>query len=66
MTAEAPVSRLGGMKKVCIALTYQNCRNGTEVTFVTIDGGGHVLYQGQQTKADTARMAWEFMKRFTK
>ncbi|MHC4186731.1 MAG: hypothetical protein ACYSRQ_00920 [Planctomycetota bacterium] len=49
-----------------VAWTYQDCAGNTEVTFVTIDGGGHVLYQGQQTEFDTTRMAWDFMKRFTK
>ncbi|MHC4266768.1 MAG: PHB depolymerase family esterase [Planctomycetota bacterium] len=49
-----------------VAWTYQDCGDDTEVTIVTIDGGGHVLYQGQQTDIDTTRMAWEFMKRFTK
>ena len=49
-----------------VAWTYQNCNNGTEVTLVTIDGGGHLLYQGEQTDIDTARLAWDFMKRFAK
>jgi poly(3-hydroxybutyrate) depolymerase len=49
-----------------VALTYMDCANGTEVTFVTLDGGGHVLYKGQQTEVNTTRMAWEFLKRFTK
>lgn len=48
------------------AWTYQNCDNGTEICLVTIDGGGHVLYQGEETDIDTARLAWDFMKRFTK
>jgi polyhydroxybutyrate depolymerase len=49
-----------------VAWTYQDCAEDTEVTIVTLDGGGHVLYQGQQTDIDTTRMAWDFMKRFTK
>ncbi|MHC4132926.1 MAG: PHB depolymerase family esterase [Planctomycetota bacterium] len=49
-----------------VAWTYQDCEDSTEVTIVTLDGGGHVLYQGQQTEIDTTRMAWDFMKRFTK
>jgi polyhydroxybutyrate depolymerase len=48
------------------AWTYQDCDNGTEVSLVTIDKGGHVLYQGQETDIDTARLAWDFMKKFTK
>jgi polyhydroxybutyrate depolymerase len=49
-----------------VAWTYQDCADGTEVAIVTLDGGGHVLYQGQQTEIDTTSMAWEFMKRFKK
>ncbi len=48
------------------AWTYQNCENGTEVSLVTIDGGSHILYKGRGTDIDTARLAWDFMKRFTK
>lgn len=48
------------------AWTYQNCDNGTEICLVTIDGAGHVLYPGEETDIDTARLAWDFMKRFTK
>lgn len=48
------------------AWTYQDCDNGTEVSLVTIDRGGHVLYKGQETDIDTSRLAWDFMKRFTK
>jgi polyhydroxybutyrate depolymerase len=48
------------------AWTYQDCDNGTEVSLVTIDKGGHVLYKGEETDIDTARLAWDFMKRFTK
>ena len=49
-----------------VAWTYQDCEDGTEVCLVTIDGGGHVLYKGVQTDIDTARLAWEFLKRFAK
>ena len=49
-----------------VAWTYQGCGNGTEVSLVTIDGGSHILYQGEMTDIDTTRMAWEFMKRFSK
>ncbi|MHC4842786.1 MAG: PHB depolymerase family esterase [Planctomycetota bacterium] len=49
-----------------VTWTYQDCADDTEVSIVTIDKGGHVLYQGQQTEIDTTRMAWDFMKRFTK
>jgi polyhydroxybutyrate depolymerase len=48
------------------ASTYANCDNGTEVCLVTIDGGGHLLYKGQETDIDTSRLAWDFMKRFSK
>ena len=47
-------------------LTYENCDNETQVSLVTINEGGHVLYQGVQTDINTSKMAWDFMKRFTK
>ena len=49
-----------------VAWTYQDCENKTEVTLVTIDGGGHILYKGEDTEINTTRLAWEFMKRFSK
>jgi polyhydroxybutyrate depolymerase len=49
-----------------VAWTYQDCDNDTEVTLVTIDGGGHILYKGKDTEINTTRLAWEFMKRFRK
>ena len=48
------------------AETWQTCDGGTEVSLVTIDGGGHVLYAGQGTPVDTSRLAWDFMSRFSK
>lgn len=47
-------------------LTYENCDNQTEVSLVTINEGGHVLYQGVQTDVNTSRMAWDFISRFKK
>jgi len=47
------------------AWTYENCENSTEVSLVTIDGGSHVLYEGDGTDVNTARLAWDFMKRFS-
>jgi ribosomal protein L31 len=41
-------------------------REKVEVCLVTIDKAGHVLYPGAETDIDTARLAWEFMKRFKK
>jgi len=49
-----------------VAWTYKDCAGGTEVTMVTLDQGVHILYQGHQTEFDTTRMAWDFMKRFSK
>ena len=49
-----------------VAWSYQNCDNNTEVTLVTIDGGGHILYKGEDTEINTTRLAWDFMKRFKK
>ena len=48
------------------AQTFQDCDNNTEVSLVTIQGGGHILYPGQQTDVDTTRLAWDFLKRFAK
>jgi len=47
-------------------LTYENCENQTEVSLVTINQGGHVLYQGVETDINTSKMAWDFMRRFKK
>ena len=49
-----------------VAWTYQTCDNDTEICLVTIDKGGHVLYKGEETDIDTARLVWDFMKRFSK
>jgi len=49
-----------------VAWTYLDCENETEVTLVTIDGGGHVLYKGLETEINTTKLAWDFMKRFRK
>jgi len=48
------------------AWTYKNCDKGTEVSLVTVDEGGHILYKGEGTDIDTTRLAWDFMKRFTR
>lgn len=49
-----------------VAWTYTDCDNDTEVTLVTIDGGGHVLYKGEGTEINTTQLAWDFLKRFSK
>jgi polyhydroxybutyrate depolymerase len=49
-----------------VAWTYETCDEGTEISLVTIDGGGHVLYIDEETDIDTTRLAWDFMSRFTK
>lgn len=49
-----------------VAWTYTDCENGSEVTLVTIDGGGHVLYKGEDTEINTTKLAWDFLKRFSK
>jgi polyhydroxybutyrate depolymerase len=49
-----------------VAWTYLDCDNDTEVTLVTIDGGGHILYKGENTDVNTTRLAWDFMKKFSK
>ena len=48
------------------ALTYDRCRNGSEVTVVTINEGGHVIYPGAGSNINTTEIAWDFMKRFSK
>ena len=47
------------------ARSYEDCEGGSEVSLVTITGGGHLLYPGAETDVDTTRLAWEFMSRFT-
>lgn len=46
--------------------TYESCADGAEVALVTVEGGGHHLYLGDQTDVDTTRIAWEFMRRFSR
>lgn len=47
-------------------LTYEDCGSGTSVSHVSVHEGGHVTYKGRQTDIDTSRMAWEFMRRYSK
>ena len=49
-----------------VTWTYKDCDNQTEVALVTIDDGGHVLYQSEQTNINTTQLAWDFMKKFKK
>lgn len=49
-----------------VAWTYLDCQNNAEVTLVTIDGGGHILYKGEDTEINTTKLAWDFLKRFSK
>lgn len=49
-----------------VAWTYLDCENDTEVSLVTIDGGGHTLYKGVETEINTTKLAWDFLKRFNK
>lgn len=46
--------------------TYLNCTNNAQVSLVTIDDGGHVLYKGYGTSFDTSVIAWEFLSAFSK
>ena len=48
------------------ALTYENCKAGTEVTLVSIHEGGHVIFPTRGSRINTTAMAWDFMKRFSK
>ncbi len=49
-----------------VAWTYRDCDNGSEVSLVTIDEGEHVLYEGEGTDLNISRIAWDFMKKFSK
>jgi polyhydroxybutyrate depolymerase len=46
--------------------TYTDCEDETEVAMVTIEDGGHMLYEGEETEINTTRLAWDFMKKFKK
>lgn len=45
--------------------THTSCADGAQVALVTVAGGGHHLYLGDQSEVDTTRIAWEFMRRFS-
>ncbi|MEM7365066.1 MAG: PHB depolymerase family esterase [Pseudomonadota bacterium] len=47
-------------------LTYKDCANGSSVSHVSVHEGGHVTYKGRETDLDTSRIAWDFMRRYTK
>ena len=47
-----------------IFLVY--CKNQTEVSLVTINESGHVLYEGFQTDINTSKIALDFMRKFEK
>ncbi|MDA0196071.1 MAG: hypothetical protein O2951_13675 [Bacteroidetes bacterium] len=49
-----------------VAWTYKDCDGQTEVALVTINEGGHMLYEGEETTINTTQLAWDFMKRFSK
>jgi poly(3-hydroxybutyrate) depolymerase len=49
-----------------VTWTYKDCDNQTEVALVTIDDGGHMLYQNEQTNINTTQLAWDFIKKFKK
>lgn len=46
--------------------TYKNCKDGTEVSLMTMDKGGHYPYGGKGSTIESPEMAWEFMRRFTR
>jgi len=46
--------------------TYKNCKDGTEMSLMTMDKAGHYPYGGKGNPIDSTKMAWEFMRRFTR
>jgi polyhydroxybutyrate depolymerase len=53
--------------------THGGCREGVEVTFYTVEGGGHAWPQGRASLAggrtsqeiNASREAWRFLQRFS-
>ncbi len=47
--------------------TYKSCKGSTEVSLMTMEKVGHYPYGGKvATTPDSTKMAWEFMRRFTR
>ncbi|HSG12432.1 MAG TPA: PHB depolymerase family esterase [Gaiellaceae bacterium] len=46
--------------------TYGSCKGGTEVSLVTLDEVGHYPYCCKAITIDTTKMAWDFMRRFSR
>ncbi len=42
---------------------YESCE--ADVSLITVIDGGHSLYRGMETDVDTARLAWEFVSRYS-
>ena len=45
---------------------YSDCDDGTEVSLLTIEKVGHFPYGGKAGAIDSTRMAWDFVKGFTR
>ena len=45
---------------------FNDCKRGAEVALLTLEGIGHVPYLGIQGDVDTTRVAWEFMREFSR
>lgn len=47
--------------------TYKSCKGSTEVSLMTMEKVGHYPYAGKvATIPDSTKMAWEFMRRFSR
>jgi len=45
---------------------FGECKDSADVVLLTLDGVGHVPYLGIQGDVDTARVAWAFMREFSR
>jgi len=46
--------------------SHVECGGGAEVKLLTIEGAGHFPYEGIETDIATTKLAWEFIKQFSK
>jgi len=46
--------------------SYVECGGGAEVKLLTVEGAGHFPFEGADTDIATTKLAWEFIKHFSK